>query len=152
MEKEHRAMNLTIGWYKTRNGSKWHVDFVTVQGWGSGHNENRDRLAMWNERGSVLFYDADWDLVERIEQQQHSPEKPKETIEDNLNVAWGKPSRYVILGLKSVCSRRYHGMPLWALVRDCSTYGSTSSADICRRAGFDPDQTLSSKPLKEIGE
>lgn len=143
-------MNLSIGWYKARNGSKWHVDFVAVQGLGgSGHNENRDRLAMWNERGSVLFYDADWDLVERI---ADLPEKPNETVEDKLNVAWGKPSRYVILGLKSVCSRRYHGMPLWALVRDCSTYGSTSSADICRRAGFDPDQTLSSKPLKEIGE
>lgn len=149
MEKEHHTMNLSIGWYKTRNGSVWHVDHVTEDGWACGHDE-KNNLAIWDDSGSVTYVDGEWDLVERIE--QHSPEKPKETVEDNLNVAWGNPSRYVILGLKSVCSRRYHGMPLWALVRDCSTHGSTKSKELCLLAGFDPDQTLSSKPLKEIGE
>lgn len=148
MGKEHHSMNLSIGWYKARNGSKWHVDWVG-DAWAVGHSE-MGGARIWFTTGSVMHVGEEWDLVECIEQQP--PEKPKETVEDKLNVAWGKPSRYVILGLKSVCSRRYHGSPLWALVRDCSTYGSTSSADICRRAGFDPDQTLSSKPLKEIEE
>ena len=41
--------------------------------------------------------------------------------------------------------RKLRGRPLWAFVRDLTAFGSTRSAALCRRYGWDPDQSANLK-------
>jgi len=43
---------------------------------------------------------------------------------------------------------RYRKQPLWVLVRDLTGNGSTTSAELCRAAGYDPSQPCGPKYLK----
>lgn len=64
-------------------------------------------------------------------------------------IPWGRV-RCVIENCKRKLYRRYRGEALWVLVRDITGHGSGVSRDICKVCGFDPDQNISSKPLKLI--
>lgn len=147
MEKASHSMITSIGWYKAANGSKWHVDWVGDV-WAVGHSDTGG-ACIWLVTGSAMYVDGAWNLVEHL---AGPPKNPPKAPTDRLSTALDQTLRSVILGIKGACSNCYHGLPLWVLVRDCSTHGRTKSQEICRLAGFDPDQTLSSKPLKEIRE
>ena len=43
-------MKLTIGWWKARDGSKWHLDWVGQYG-AVGHSENELAACGWNHTG-----------------------------------------------------------------------------------------------------
>ena len=67
-------------------------------------------------------------------------------------------SEHVIAGPRLTClisnahrllKARYRKSPLWALVADLTGNGSTTSAEICRDAGYDPNQPCDTKHLKK---
>ncbi len=43
--------------------------------------------------------------------------------------------------------RRYKGMPLWVLVRDLTGNGGSTSAALCREAGYNPNQFCGDRHL-----
>lgn len=43
---------------------------------------------------------------------------------------------------------RYRKTPLWAMVSDITSHGSTYSVEICLQAGYDPNQNCGSEKLK----
>ena len=61
-------MNLTIGWYKAANGSKWHVDWVGGV-WAVGHSETGGAI-IWTTAGSALHVGGEWNLVKRIRKER----------------------------------------------------------------------------------
>jgi hypothetical protein len=66
-------------------------------------------------------------------------------------------SAHVIAGNRLAClianchrmmRHRYRRTPLWAMVSDITSHGSTYSIEICLQAGYDPNQNCGSAKLK----
>ena len=66
-------------------------------------------------------------------------------------------SAHVIAGNRLAClianchqmmRHRYRKTPLWAMVSDITSHGSTYSVEICLQAGYDPNQNCGSAKLK----
>ena len=69
-------------------------------------------------------------------------------------------SAHVIAGNRLAClianchrllRHKYRSSPLWAMVSDITSHGSTYSVEICLQAGYDPNQTCGVKTLKASG-
>ena len=68
-------------------------------------------------------------------------------------------TQHVIAGPRLAClisnahrllKARYRKAPLWALVADLTGNGSLTSAEICRAAGYNPNQPCGAKYLKKL--
>jgi hypothetical protein len=51
----------------------------------------------------------------------------------------------ILLNARRVLRREYLRQPYWALARNIFGVGSTVGAELCRRAGIDPDQLVGEK-------
>lgn len=71
-------MKLTIGWWKARDGSKWHVDWVGEKK-SSGHS-CEEWITNWNCCGTWIDDDgeSDWDLISPLTEPKLRPWKPEE--------------------------------------------------------------------------
>ena len=69
---------------------------------------------------------------------------------DALATIKGQRLTVLIANAHRLLRLRYRNSPLWGLVSDLTGYGSTSSAALCRAAGYDPHQQCRVKILKGI--
>ena len=76
-------MKLTIGWFRAREGSRWHVDYVNEE-WACGHSESGD-VAVWDSEGSVHYENGHWDLIEPMGNKAAVSPRSTESTEDLRN-------------------------------------------------------------------
>lgn len=64
------------------------------------------------------------------------------------HVISGKRLACLIANCHRLLRHKYRKTPLWAMVRDITSHGSTYSVEICLQAGYDPNQNCGVAKLK----
>ena len=72
------------------------------------------------------------------------------TNDETHHVIAGNRLACLISNCHRLLRGKYKGSPLWAMVSDITSHGSTYSVEICLQSGYDPNQKCSVKELRKF--